>query len=794
MRTKINIPFFLISLVCIINSAFAQNPSQVIKGTVADKQSQAPLPIVTVFIIGSDPVKAAISDVDGHFKIENVSPGRYDLKINLTGYKEQVVPNVMVTSGKEVILDIALEETISNLTEVVVAGTKKNETNNTMTSVSGRSFSMEEVNRYSGGRSDPARLVANFAGVNAPNDFKNDIVVRGNSPLGVLWRVEGLNIPSPNHFSTLGAMGGPVTIMNNNVLRNSDFFSSAFAAEYGNATSGVFDVGYRNGNTEKAEHSLQFGLLTGLEAMTEGPLKKGSSASYLLTYRYSFMAVADKMGIPLGVSSLPHYQDLSFKINSGETKLGRFTLFGSGGISSIEYKHDHIDSTDLFADPKRDSYIKSRLSFTGLKNTKRINAGTFWNTVIGVTYSGANIKDDTIQAPMSTAYRISETKTSETKYLLNTFINSKINKRLTLKAGIQADCFNLDLFSRTRETSPDWDYIFKYKNSTLLLGAYTQVNYKISEKIVLNAGLRSQYLTLNTNSKSIEPRIGAKFLLNEKNTLSLGYGYHSQMQPLNVYFYRGLNPDGSYNESNRDLGFTNSQHLVLGYDVLPFQNWRIKTEVYYQRISNAPISKHVNSFSMLNEGASYIQTNAVDLTNKGTGSNYGLELTLERFFSKGFYALVTGSLYESKYKGSDNKERNTTFNGNYVYNVLAGKEFKVGKAKRNAITVDLKVTQSGGRRYTPVDIAASQAAKSEILMGDEYAFTKRYPDFLRVDTKIGFVYNSKKRKLTHAIYYDLQNITNNKNVFAQQYNKVTNTVNTAYQMGFFPNFMYKIQF
>jgi hypothetical protein len=224
------------------------------------------------------------------------------------------------------------------------------------------------------------------------------------------------------------------------------------------------------------------------------------------------------------------------------------------------------------------------------------------------------------------------------------------------------------------------------------------------------------------------------------------------------------------------------------------KDWRMKSEIYYQYIFNAPVSQTANSFSMLNNGASFNPTNVTNLVNDGTGSNYGFELTIEKFFSKGYYGLLTTTLYESKYKGSDGIERNTAFNGRYVFNVLAGKEFKLGKQKRNTFFTDVKLTSAGGRYYTPVDLAASRLANEQVLKGDEFAYTQRNPEFFRLDVKAGFTYNSAKRKLSHSFFFDIQNITNHKNVFAERYNTVTNVVNTAYQIGLFPNFTYKLQF
>ena len=783
--------FALIALMALTGVVKAQ--SQIIKGTITDKQSQATLPGVTVLILGSDPVKGAASDVDGQFNISNVNPGRYDLKVMYVGYKELVIPNVVVTSGKEVALEIGMEENVSTLNEVVISGTKKNETINEMTSVSARSFSVEEVNRYAGGRSDVSRLASNFAGVSTPDDSRNDIVIRGNSPTGVLWRIDGLNIPNPNHFATIGSTGGPVSAINSNMVKNSDFFTSAFPSEYGNANAGVFDLGFRIGNADKAEHTLQFGALTGLEVMTEGPINKENGSSYLLAYRYSFTGFAQTLGIPIGTTATPFYQDLSFKINGGNTKAGRFTLFGMGGISKIEFLHDEIDSTDLFADPTSDSYFTSDIGLVGLKHFIRVTDKSYFSTVIGSTYSASDFNSDTISSVEPTVVRTLENKATQVRYSINTSFNSKINSKLFVKFGAIAELINLDLFYRELENNAKWNQIWDYNDYTSLIQVYAHTKYSFSDKLTLNAGLHSQLLTLN-NSLSLEPRIGLKYQLNEKNTFSFGYGMHSQMQPTDVYFYRELQADGNYDQTNQDLDFTRSQHFVVGYDFLPAQDWRVKVETYYQLLTNVPVTIESSSFSMLNSGASFNPNEQGKLINEGKGSNYGLELTIEKFFSMGYYGLLTGTLYDSKYEGSDQVERNTAFNGKYVYNVLVGKEIKMGKEKRNSFTLDVKLTQAGGRYYTPVDLAASQAEDEQVLKGDKYAFTERNPDFFRLDVKAGFTLNSKKKKLSQSLFFDIQNVTNNENVFAVRYNPVTNSINTAYQIGFFPNFIYKVQF
>lgn len=775
------------------NKVFAQSPTQTIRGTIIDKQSQSIITGANVIVMNQSPQKGAVSDINGHFRIDGMMVGRFDLKVSYLGYNEVVLSNIEITLGKEVVLEIGIEENVNSLDEVIVSASKKNETNNELVSVSGRSFSIEDVNRYAGGRSDPSRLAANFAGVSSPDDSRNDIVIRGNSPTGVLWRIEGLNIPNPNHFSTIGTTGGPVSAINTNVIKNSDFFTSAFPSEYGNANAGVFDLGFRAGNSEKREHTLQLGALTGLEAMTEGPINKDKGSSYLFAYRYSFTGVAQAIGIPIGTAATPFYQDISFKINGGLTKFGKFTLFGLGGTSKIDFLHNKIDESDLFANPSKDSYFTSDIGLVGVKHFIKLNEKSYFNSVIGATYNGSEFLEDHVVLEPKSVDRDIENKTSQIHYSINSSFNSKINSKMFVKIGFISELIQLDLDAREKISDTLWNHYWDFKDRSYLHQAYAQGKYRFNEKFTLNIGVHGQYLALN-GSFAIEPRVGLKYQMTEKQTLSIGYGGHSQMQPTDVYFYRTRLSDGSFNQSNMDLEFTRSQHFVVGYDVLPFKDWRIKTELYYQDLSNVPVTIGPSSFSMLNTGASFIPNDQDHLVNEGSGTNYGAELTIEKFFSHGYYALLTGTVYESKYKGSDDIERNTAFNGTYVYNVLGGKDFNIGKEKRHVINIGIKLTQAGGRYFTPVDLEASQKIHEQVLQGDSKAYSERNPDFFRFDIKMGITMNSKRFKLSQSFSFDIQNVTNNKNVFAQRYNPVTNTINTAYQIGFFPNFVYKIQF
>ena len=779
--------YFLIISLFISSLSIAQKNSQNIRGIVTDKLSQFTLVGASIEI--SSLQKGTTTDSLGKYAITNILPDRYEVKISYLGYKTITIPNVVVTSGKEVILDIAMEETFNQLNEVVIKSSNKGGTINKLSSVSARTFSMEEVNRYAGGRSDPARLVANFAGVSAPDDSRNDIVIRGNSPVGVLWRIDGMNVTNPNHFASVGTTGGAVSALNTNLLKSSDFFTSAFPAEYGNATAGVFDLGFRNGNNKKRETTFQLGVITGLEATTEGPFSKKSDASYLVGYRYALTGVAQKLGVNIGTSATPTYQDLSFKLSSGTTKFGKFSMFGILATSSIEIGGG--SSSTLYGNGNQVDF-GSKIGIIGLNHFKQINKKSYVSSTIGINYSSTDQTGYATDRVTTTDFIKEVSNVAKTSYNFSTTYNSKINSKLFFKAGIQDEVIGLDLFYKTKDNIiQPYKQIWDYNSSTNLAQAYAHVKYNLTEKLTMNAGVHSQFFLLN-NATAVEPRLGLIYNVNNKSSFNFGYGLHSQMQPINVYFLQTSDANGKTVYNNKNLDFTKSNHVVLGYNIQPFSDWRIKTELYYQSIYNVPITTYSSSYSMLNTGSSFKTDLQDNLVNKGTGKNYGVELTIEKFFSKGYYGLFTSSLYSSKYKGSDGVERNTAFNGKYVFNALAGKEWKVGSAKRNKFSADIKFTNAGGRAYTPIDLLASNATGREQLSSN--AYSAYYDNYYRIDLKAGYTLNSGKRKVSQTFSLDLQNVTNHKNVFSEGYDDRTKGIRTTYQLGFFPNLVYKFQF
>ncbi len=778
----------------------AQTGTQIIRGIVVDKQSEFPLIGAAVEVTGHDNYIGAITCVEGRFEINNVPYGRQQLRVSYLGYNTITISNVVVSAGKEVVLDIRLEESLVQIDEVVVtAEVEKEKANNELATVSARSFSLEEVTRYSGGRNDVSRLVSNFAGVSAADDTRNDIVIRGNSPNGVLWRLEGIPIPNPNHYSMLGNTGGPVSALNPNLLKNSDFMTSAFPVEYGNANAGVFDIGFRSGNKERYEFTAQLAIFSGLEFMAEGPLSNKKNNSFLLSYRHSFAELANAAGIPTGTTATPKFNDLSFKIDLGNGKAGNFSLFGIGALSSITFLGDEIDENDLFADPTQDATAASKLGIIGLKHNFLIDNSTYVRTIISTSVAQSEYTQDNLMENGS-KLRVKETKDVEHRISLSSFINKKFNAKLSLRTGILIENMNLNTRVDNRDGEPDrdgngqpdWVKIRDFNGGLNLLQAYSQAQYRLDQKWTLNFGIHGQFLDFN-GAGAIEPRAAINWDFRSGHCLSLGYGLHSQMQPLPVLFYEEETSHGVFQSTNTELGFTQSHHLVLGYDRKFGSDWRLKAETYLQLIGNAAVESSPSSYSVLNTGADFVSPVSGSLVNAGTGKNYGIEMTLEKFFSWGFYGLLTVSVFESTYKGSDGIERNTAFNNKYVGNILAGKEIKIGKDKRNALTFDFKLTTAGGRFFTPIDEVASKSAEREILI-DEQAYSLQHDPYFRMDVKFGFRLNSKKLKFSQQFFIDFQNVTNHQNIFVNRYNKLTNEINPVYQSGFFPDLLYRVQF
>lgn len=766
--------------------------TQNVRGTVVDQVTQSPLPGASVKIIGSNPLVGSTTDVNGQFLLKDVAIGRISLEVSYIGYETIFINQLQVTSGKEVILNLELQESIEELSEITVKAKRNPQSaSNDLAMVSARGFDMEETNRYAGARNDPARMAQNFAGVSGANDSRNDIIIRGNSPSGVLWRLEGIDIPNPNHFGALGTTGGPVSILNNNLLAKSDFMTSAFPSEYGNATAGVFDLKMRKGNSFKREHIFQVGF-NGFELGTEGPIGDENGASYLLNYRYSTLALMDEVGLSPGTgNAVPFYQDFSAKVDVPTEKLGKFSLFAIGGKSNIDLLGTETDTTetDLYSEVSQNIYNSAKMGVVGLSNTQYYNKDTYGIISLSADYTYTGNIVDSLSTENRNPEPFYRSNYGLTKYRAQYHFHQKINAKHNYVAGFNYDVLSFNLQdSIYRASNDDFRNLRDEQGVSGLAQGFFQWQFRLSEKLEATAGLHYQYFEFN-GSQQLEPRLGVNYQLNNRNSLKFGYGLHSQLQVMPIYFLESQTAEGKI-RTNENLDFTKSHHFVTGFNHQFNRDFKLKAEAYYQHLYDVAVERNSSSFSMLNAGADFGVPDVDSLVNTGLGRNYGVEFTLEKSFSNNYYFLVTASVFESKYQGSDKKWRNTAFNSEYVLNGLFGREFELG-SKNRVLAIDLKSTYAGGQYVTPIDLEASKQAK-EMVLDNENAYSMKNPDYFRTDFKISFRMNSKK--LTHEWALDIQNVFNTQNLFRRIYNPETEQIVKNNQLGIYPIPQYRLTF
>lgn len=774
---------YLLFLLGVSFHVMSQPYQQTLRGTVIDVDSKQPIPGATVLLANEN--LGTMTDSLGYFKIPNIPLGRHTVIVTLIGYNELVLADIMLTAGKEVVLTIPIKEKVITLSEATVVASKgKDKVQNEMATVSARSFTVEETERYAGSLGDPSRMAKNFAGISTGNDQRNDIIIRGNSPLGLLWRLDGFDIPNPNHYGAMGSTGGAISMLNNNLLSNSDFFTGAFPAEYGNAMSGVFDLKMRNGNNEKHEHVAQVGF-NGFELGTEGPIIKSSKASYLINYRYSMLGLFKLMGFSFGKkNSTPEYQDLSYKI-SIPLKHGYISLIGIGGIDRML-----VNKTT-----KRDT-IKNYMGVAGISAVLFLGKKSRLECKSSIQYSRSINNEHRLGVTDQLFAPDYISDFNERAYTFSVNEKTKINARNTIGFGVTVSNSSVNFCDSSYETSENYPYskywqVLRNTTGTMnRLTAYAQWQHYFSDVFSCNSGINYQYLDYN-NSYSIEPRLGFKATITEKQTISTGFGAHSRVQPTIVYLTQNKDTANKTLPQNKNLGFSKSVHAILGYDLRLSSCLRLKSELYYQHLYNIPISTSQPQQSLINYGADFEIFIPENMINSAKGKNYGLEITLEKFLKNNYYFLFTGSFFQSKYSDYSGIERNTAFNNNFIMNGLFGYELPVGKTKQNSAFLNCRGTYAGGNPKVEIDLIKSQQ-QNKTVYDWEHAYEKRYPAYIRFDLRLGYKINRKN--ITHEFAVDLQNITAHENVLNESYDKQTQSIETVYQYSFFPMALYRLNF
>lgn len=792
-----NFTVIILSAICLYSAAngsdrirlneFNDQPGgavQTIRGHVTDAASGHPLPYVTI-TIEEIAGKGTVADPEGNFVLSDVPVGRQTLIVSYVGYEPAVIREVLVTSAKEVVLEISMNEMIQSMEDVVVRPrVNKQEPLNQMALAGGRMFSVEEASRYAGGMDDPARLVSSFAGV-SPSVTNNGISVHGNAPHLLQWKLEDVEIPNPNHYADISILGGGIlSSLSSHVLGNSDFFTGAFPAEYGNAVSGVFDMKLRNGNNRSYENTVQVGVL-GLDVASEGPFGKESNASYIFNYRYSTLGLISKLDKSQELGGAFDYQDLNLKMNFPTRVTGTFSVWVTGLIDKYDETSEDREKWEHLHD-RMASNMKQSMGAAGISNRYLFRNQSVLKTTFAVTYSRHkgyenSYDDDLVKSPYLDLDRQS------TNLILTSAYTKKFGARHTNKTGFTFTRMYYDMFMDMAPFIGDpLENISKGDGSTNLISAYSLSSISLKDRLTFNAGVYGQILTLN-DTKSIEPRASVKWRSGRKSSLAFSYGLHSRMEKMDVYYVR--TPQTGSNDVNRNLGFTKAHHLLLsfGYDISDRIHFRV--EPFYQYLFNVPVVEG-NSESTINRNDFFVENPFV---NKGNGRNYGIDLTLERYLHRGFYYMATLSLFQSEYRGGDDVWRDTRYNRNYIFNILGGKEWMLGRKKENILSVNVKLTFQGGERYTPVDIDATLAQPDlSVVYDTDRAFSKQLDPVFLANFNISYTLN--RRKVAHEFALKMLNATRYKEYYGDSYNLKTGNIDKMFSATSIPNISYKIQF
>lgn len=766
------------------NTSQGATPRQTIKGVIKDAASGSSIPYATVVLSNTNPQIGTTSDSLGRFRFTNIPIGRYDIQVSYLGYEPAAMKEILLTSAKEVSCDITLVESSQKLDEVVVrAKVNKERPLNLMALTGGRMISVEEANRFAGGLDDPARLATSFAGV-AGTPGTNAIAIRGNSPQFLQWKMEGIEIPNPTHFADVAGVGGGLfSGLSSQVMGNSDFFNGAFPAEYSNALSGVFDMSIRNGNNDKFEHTVQVGLL-GLDFASEGPINRKTGSSYIFNYRYSATGLMGAFTENTGIS----YQDLTFKLNFPTRKAGTFSIWGIGLLDRNRDKELKNSSEWETSADRQISKITMAKGAGGIMHRYNLDNDAYFKTSLAATYSDNHPEVKQLLSQTSSFYLpVVDMKNTNLDIVLNSYFNKKYSSRHTNRSGITITGLLYDLdfkMSPNFGLNKPMQRIVKGNGNAMVLSAYSSSLFKLTDNLTANVGVNAQLFTLNSHW-TIEPRLALKWDFSPRQSLSLAYGLHSRREKLDYYYVR--TPQTGNEDVNKKLDFTKAHHFVLTYDLSISENTHLKIEPYYQALFNVPVEPGT-SFSIINHDTYYLDR---QLVNEGKGRNYGVDITLERYLNKGYYYMLTGSVFKSEYLGGDNVWRNTRLDRGYLFNALGGKEWIWGKQRQHIFNTNIRMSYQGGDRYTPIDEAASLNEK-DIIYDETQAFSKQFSPAFTVD--LGVSYKLNKKRVSHEFGLQLLNLTGYTGQHGYQYNEQKKVIEKIDVSNMLPNLSYKIQF
>lgn len=737
-------------LLCHITISFLwAQPVHQVKGTVIDKSSRQPLEFINVMIVGLN--KGGVTNAEGKFSIEQVPPGIYRLQASAIGYKTVTTPEYIL-STRDLHIQIEMEENQTELEGVTITASPFRR--DIESPVSLRIIELQEIEKSPGANRDISRIVQSYPGVAfSPIGYRNDLIVRGGSPSENRFYLDGVEIPNINHFSTQGASGGPVGILNADLIREVNFYTGAFPTDKGNALSSVLDFKLRDGDMERNSVKATLGA-SEVSLASNGHL--GKKTSYLVSVRQSYLQfLFDMLGLPF----LPTFTDAQFKLKTRFDAQNELTVLGLGGIDKMKL--------NTKADDEDNEYILSYLP--------KIQQETFTLGAVYRHYAGAHVQ--------SVIASHNYLNNRNTKYRQNDESNPD-NLTLRLRSTEQNTQFRLENSSSFRNwkvtVGANLDYS-QYSNTTfqkvytdhaqtfdyhtyldiMRWGLFGTINYtSIDERFTASLGLRADANNYSAAMKDmtdqLSPRLSLSYQLTEHWSLSGNAGLYYQLPPYTALGFK--NNNGLY-ANKYALRYMQVSQGSIGINWRKGDTFEVSLEGFYKDYDKIPLSV-ADGIPLTCKGNDYGVIGNELLTSTAQGRSYGAELLLKWLIAKKLNLASSFTLFKSEYR--NNKESEyiaSAWDNRFIFNLRGTYNLP------RHWSVGMKVSCIGGAPYTPYDADKSSLVTAWNAQGKPYYDYTRYneerlPAFTQVDIRIDKTFYLKRCML--GFYIDLQNIAGSK--------------------------------
>lgn len=737
----------LLSLLILSSSIFAQKVK--VYGTVSNVLNNEPIPFANVILEGKN--LGATTDIDGNFELNDVEPGTYNFRCSYIGFELSSKSEIRVSPNKNLRLNFQLSENTQLIDEVQITANTFNKTEESPTSL--RTINASEIYRSPGGDRDISKVIANLPGVSTAPSFRNDIIIRGGAPSENRFYLDGVEIPNINHFATQGSSGGPVGIINVNLIREVDFYSGAFPANRGNVLSSVMELKQIEGSDESLSGAFSVGSSdAGLSINT--PL--GEKSTMLLSVRRSYLQFLFQA---LQLPFLPTYNDLQFKFTHKPNKKNQFNIIALAALDEFSLNTSVNDNIDDSLTLARNNYILDNLP-----------VNEQWNYTIGTTW-----KHFFEQSNLFVVASRSHLNNSATKYFKN--IEIEENKLLdyqseeienktraeynfrkeSIKYNVGVGLDHVTYINETFNKLPFFTKNVSSEFSFIKYSAFAQLSKTyLNGKLVGSLGARvdNNSFTKSESAPNFSPRASASYKLGKKSSLNANVGRFFQLPSYTVLGYT----DSLGQFLNQDVDYIQCDHAVFGYEYNPSDYSKITLEGFYKQYDNYPFSVN-DSVSLANLGGDFGVIGNEDVSSISQGKSYGLEFLAQQKLSKSIYGILSVTYYKSLFEDKDQELIPSSWDNRYILNLAAGKKFK------GNIELGMKFRYSGGAPYTPFDLATTSNREVWDVSQQGYVDynnvnSERLEDIHTLDIRVDKKWFFKSWSLN--AYIDIQNIYNNK--------------------------------